>query len=68
MIPLSQSLEQVEALLREATGVALSPEPRNTFSLIVQAHTHVALQLAGLRKAEAIAERAQHHAQGGIVQ
>lgn len=68
MIPLSQSLEQVEALLREATGVALSPEPRNTFSLIVQAHTHVALQLASLKKAEAWAERVEHHSQGGIVQ
>lgn len=57
MIPLSQSLEQVEALLREATGVALSPEPRNTFSLIVQAHTHVALQLASLKKADRAATK-----------
>ena len=68
MIPLSQSLEQIEALLREATGVALSPEPRNTYSLIVQAHTHVALQLASLRKAEAWAERVEHQALGGSVQ
>ena len=68
MIPLAQSLEQVEALLREATGVALSTEPRNTFSLIVQAHTHVALQLASLKKAEAWAERVEHQALGGSVQ
>lgn len=49
MIPLAQSLERVEALLGEASGVALSTEPRRAFSLIVEAKTLIAQQRAGLR-------------------
>ncbi|MCX7585049.1 hypothetical protein [Phenylobacterium sp. 58.2.17] len=64
MSSLQQSLERVEALLGEASGVALSTEPRRAFSLIVEAQTLVAQQRAGLSSTDAV----QPQALGGSVQ